>query len=102
MRRGDELIYYAVGSAQLTGKGRIIAVCEVTSEGPEVSDHPRWPWKVGVAVGSVSPLLGQATTLNDIGVDLKSPRRQSHIRLTDEQERRAEKLIERPQPPKSP
>jgi len=43
MRRGDMLTYYAVGSAQLTGKGRVIVVAEVTSDGPEQSDHPRWP-----------------------------------------------------------
>lgn len=34
MRKGDILIYYAVGSIQLTGAGRLIAVCEVTSDGP--------------------------------------------------------------------
>src|SRR5687767_6447270 len=95
MRRGDKLIYYAVGAIQLTGAGRLIAVCEVTSEGPELSDHPRWPCKVYVTVRSVSPILSQAPTLHDIGVDAKSVRRQSHIRLTDAQGQRAEELIGR-------
>ena len=41
------------------------------------------------------PLLSHAATLSEIGVSPRSLGRHSHIRLTEEQGRRAEELIRR-------
>jgi len=87
MRRGDRLIFYAAGSAKAFGEGRVYAVAEVLSDKPEPSQHERWPWLVRSRILSGVPLLSQAPTLSDIGVSPKSVRRQSHIRLSDEQGR---------------
>ena len=89
---GDRLVTYAVGSARSFGKGRVFSLYEVTSDA-ELGDHPRWRWKVEVRYPAGVPLLSQSPTLDDIGVSPTSVRRQTHIRLTPEQGRRAEELI---------
>lgn len=58
-----------------------------------MGEHERWRWTVPVRYLAGVPLLSQSPTLNDIGVNPKSVRRQSHIRLTPEQGRRAEELF---------
>jgi DNA-binding phage protein len=89
---GDRLVTYAVGSGRSFGKGRVFSLYEVTSE-PEPGEHERWGWKVDVRYLAGVPLLSQSPTLDDIGVSPMSVRRQTHIRLTPEQGRRAEELI---------
>jgi hypothetical protein len=89
---GDRLVTYAVGSGRVFGKGRIYSLYEVESE-PEPGEHERWPWKVEVRYLGGVPLLSQSPTLDDIAVSPMSVRRQTHIRLTREQGRRAEELI---------
>jgi hypothetical protein len=89
---GDRLVTYAVGSGRSFGKGRVFSLREVTSE-PEPGEHERWRWKIEVRYLAGVPLLSQSPTLDDIGVSPMSVRRQTHIRLTPEQGRRAEELI---------
>ena len=89
---GDRLVTYAVGSQRTFGKGRVFSLLEVTSE-PEPGEHERWSWMVGVRYLASVPLLSLSPTLDDIGVSPMSVRRQSHIRLSPEQGRRAEELI---------
>ena len=89
---GDRLVTYAVGSGRTFGNGRVFSLYEVMSE-PQPGEHERWRWKVDVRYLAGVPLLSLSPTLDDIGVSSTSVRRQTHIRLTPEQGRRAEELI---------
>jgi hypothetical protein len=95
IRRGDRLVVYAAGSAAAFGEGRLFAVEEVVSDEPEPSGHERWPWRLRTRELASVPLLSHAATLSEIGVTPRSLGRHSHIRLADEQGRRAEELIRR-------
>ncbi len=95
IRRGDRLIVYAAGSAAAFGEGRLFAVEDVVSEAPEPSGHERWPWRLETRELAAVALLSHAATLREIGVSPRSLGRHSHIRLEEEQGRRAEQLIRR-------
>jgi hypothetical protein len=90
---GDVLVAYAVGSAQAFGEGRVFALHEALAEA-QPSRHERWRWQVPVRLLRGVSYLGHAPTLRDIGVSSRSVRQQSHIRLSDEQGRRAADLID--------
>lgn len=91
---GDRLVFYAVGSAAQFKVGRIFAVTGVTSE-PEPSHHDRWPWQVYSRMLVPGPRLMYCPTIDDIDVAQTSLRRQSHISLTPEQGKEAERMIAR-------
>jgi hypothetical protein len=91
---GDRLIMYAAGSHLNFREGRIYAVQEVLSE-PEPSGNERWRWQVSSRMITPGPRLEHCPTITDIDVERRSVRRQSHIRLTEDQGRRAEELISR-------
>lgn len=91
--RGDRLVCYAVGSARAFGAGRIYMVEEVISEEPEAGGHDRWPWVVEVRELVSVPLLSFAPELGDIGVNPRSLSQHSHIGLSVEAGRLAERLI---------
>ena len=93
VRQDDRLVFYAVGSAARFKVGRIFAVVEVSSE-PEPSGHERWPWQVFSRMLVPGPRLPTCPSIDDIDVALTSLRRQSHISLTDDQGREAERLID--------
>ncbi len=93
IERGDRLVNYAVGSARFYGGGRIYMVEEVVSEEPEPGPHPRWPWVVEVRELVSVPRLSFAPELRDIGVSARSLSQHSHIRLSPEAGRLAERLI---------
>ena len=93
IERGDRLVNYAVGSARAFGAGRIFLVEEVLSEEPEPGAHPRWPWVVEVQEVVAVPRLSLAPELRDIGVSPRSLSQHSHIGLTHEAGRLAERLI---------
>ena len=95
IRRGDRLVLYAAGSAAAFGEGRLFAIEEVLSEEPEPSGHERWPWRLHTRMLVSVPLLSHGPTLGEIGVAARSLGRHSHIRLSDEQGRRAEQLVRR-------
>src|SRR5207237_9104139 len=83
--RGSRLIYYGAGTR------RFCAVLEVTSEGPEHTtegDANRWPYQLSVRPLVAIPADENAPTLEDVDVDPLRLRRQSPIRLTDEEYRR--------------
>lgn len=90
--RGDMLVIYAAGSAREYGEGRVFAVEEVLSDEPEPSGHDRWRWEVRTRRLHDLP-LALAPTLRDLGVMPRSLGRHSHVRLTDEQARRAAALF---------
>jgi hypothetical protein len=90
--RGDMLVVYASGSAKEYGERRVFAVEEVVSDEPEPSGHERWRWQVRTR-RRVSVPLPEAPTLWELGVSSRSIGRHSHIRLSDEQGRRAEELF---------
>jgi hypothetical protein len=92
IKPADRFVFYAVGSPRLFKAGRICAVTEVTGE-PTFSKHDRWPWEVTRTFVVAGPRLEHCPTLSDIDVSSLSVRSHSHIRLTEEQGRRAEKLI---------
>ena len=93
IERGDRLVNYAVGSARAFGAGRIYLVEEVVSEEPEPGGHERWPWVVQVTEVVSVPRLSLAPELRDIGVSPRSLSRHSHIGLSLESGRLAERLI---------
>ena len=92
LQEGDLLVYYA---AQWM---RLPAIMELISD--EVLDdhagHPvhgkRWRYKMEVRPLVVLP-MGDAPTLDDVGIDPLRVRRQSHIKLTREEYLVARDLI---------
>lgn len=90
--RGDRLLIYASGSAARYGAGRVFALEQAVSEEPEPSGDERWRWEIRTR-RLLSVPLALAPTLLDIGVSTRSIGRHSHIRLLDEQARRAEALL---------
>jgi hypothetical protein len=92
VRTGDRLVNYAAGSPGRFGNGRFYSVEEVISD-PELGPNDRWPWQVKTKGIVEGPLLENCPTLADIGVEARSVRRHSHIRLSSEQGRRAEGLL---------
>ena len=93
IERGDRLVNYAVGSARAFGAGRIYLVEEVLSAEPEPGGHERWPWVVEVREVLSVPRLSIAPELREIGVSPRSLSQHSHIRLSQEAGRLAERLI---------
>jgi hypothetical protein len=91
---GDRLVFYAIGSARQFKLGRIFAVTEVTSE-PEPSNHDRWPWQVTTRMLVPGQRLPNCPTLDYIDVEPTSLRQASHISLTSEQGKTAERWIAR-------
>ena len=94
IERGDRLVVYASGSADLYGEGRFVAVEEVVSDEPEPSGHERWRWRLQTRLVAAVDDLGHAPALREIGVSPKSLRQHSHIRLTDQQGEAALRLID--------
>lgn len=92
IRVGDRLVMYASGSPGRFGAGRFFAVREVVSE-PQPSGHERWPWKLSVREIVGGPELERCPTLEQIDVEAKSVRRQSHIRLDESAGVFAEELL---------
>ena len=93
IERGDRLVNYAVGSARAFGAGRIYLVEEVVSAEPEPGGHERWPWVVEVRELVSVPRLSIAPELREIGVSPRSLSQHSHIGLSPEAGRLAERLI---------
>lgn len=93
---GDRMFWHATGSATLLGEARIFALGEVTDH-PAYWDpaakNPRWPWALPVRILVSVPLLSLGPRLSDFGKDVRSLRRQSYIRLTQEQGEMAERLL---------
>jgi hypothetical protein len=89
---GDRLVWYAVGSAAQFKKGRIFSVVEVVTD-PEPSEHDRWPWQVLTQMLVPGPRLMSCPSIEDIDVEQTSLRRQSHIGISEDQGRTAERLI---------
>ena len=93
IREGDRLVMYASGSPGRFGAGRFFAVREVVSD-PQPSGHERWPWKLSVREIVSGPELERCPTIEQIDVEAKSVRRQSHIRLEESAGVLAEELLE--------
>ena len=93
IQRGDRLVNYAVGSARAFGAGRIYLVEEVVSAEPEPGGHERWPWVVEVRELVSVRRLSIAPELREIGVSPRSLSQHSHIGLSPEAGRLAERLI---------
>lgn len=91
--RGDRLVVYASGSAAEYGEARFVALEEVLSDEPEPSGHERWRWRLRTRLLLAVRDLPDAPALREIGVSPKSLRQHSHIRLTPEQGRAAERLL---------
>ena len=74
---GDRLVLYA------SVWRRVFAIVEVVG-GPELREHPRWPWTVAIEPLLVVPALDAAPPVQAIGVAARSMSQQSHIRLRAE------------------
>ena len=90
IHEGDHLILYAAG-----GRKRVFATARVTSE-VKASDYPEWPYRLDIEyLVNVSPPDGVHIDEVSIERDLgKLIRRQSYIRLTQEEYDRAAALLE--------
>ena len=91
---GDRMVVYAAGSARDFGEGRLIAVQTVLTDPEATLESPRWPWAVEVAFLARASRISRAPTIREIGVSSRSLGRHSHIRLTDEQGARVERLFD--------
>ena len=95
-KTGDRLLWHAIGSGALLGEARIFALGEVTDHpafwDPEPK-NPQWPWALPVDILVTVPLLSLGPKLSDLGVDARSLRRQSYIRITHQQGATAEELL---------
>ena len=91
IHEGDHLILYAAG-----GRKSVFAVARVTSELKE-SDYAEWPHRLDIEyLVNVSPRDGVHIDEVSIDRDLgKLVRRQSYIRLTQEEYERAAALLEK-------
>jgi hypothetical protein len=90
------MFWHAIGSAALLGEARIFALGEVTDHPvywDPLAKDPRWPWALPVEILVTLPLLSLGPRVSDFGKDVRSLRRQSHIRLTFEEGHRAEQLL---------
>lgn len=94
IRTGDRMVVYAAGSMRDFGEGRLMAVQRAVSDPEATLESRRWPWSVEVEVLAAAPRLRLAPTLRDIGVIPRSLGRHSHIRLTDEQGERVQRLFD--------
>lgn len=77
--RGSRLVYYAAG------RRRFCAVMEVTSDEATGTGHERWPWELQLRPLIAIPADDHAPSLADVGFDPLRVRRQSHVRLTEEE-----------------
>lgn len=86
--RGSRLVYYAAG------RQRFCAVLEVTEDEPTASGLERWPYELALRPLVAIPVDEYAPSLEDVGFEPLRVRRQSHVRLTeDEYERIAAAIV---------
>lgn len=88
---GDGVVLYAAGRPRV-----IFAAGEFTSH-PYLGPDSDYSWLVDVAwdEDATLPLVRYGVLLSDVGVDGKSVRQQSHIRLSEEQYRGAVRALRR-------
>jgi len=77
--RGSRLVYYAAG------RQRFCAVVEVIADEPTDTGNDRWPYQLAVRPFVAIAADDHAPSLADVGFDPLRVRRQSHIRLTEEE-----------------
>lgn len=87
IRRGDHLVLYAAG-----GRKRVFALAEVTSEVYEGGTDRRWPHRMDISyLVNLPPSVG--VPIDEISTDerdlVRSLMRQSYLRLSGEEYRRA-------------
>jgi hypothetical protein len=77
--RGSRLVYYAAG------RQRFCAVMEVIADEPTDTGHERWPYELALRPLIAIPVDDFAPSLGDVGFDPLRVRRQSHVRLTQDE-----------------
>lgn len=87
IRKGDHLVLYAAGVRK-----RVFALAEVTSEVYEADLDGRWPHRMDISyVVNLPPSLG--VHIDEISTEerdlVRSLKRQSYLRLTEEEYKRA-------------
>ena len=87
------MFWHAIGSGDVFSEARFFALGEVTSEAPFLTDRERWPWALEVNILLEVPLLSQAPRLSDVGIEVRSLRRQMYIKMTRPQGELAERLL---------
>ncbi|MGI8862966.1 MAG: hypothetical protein ACR2JH_00975 [Solirubrobacteraceae bacterium] len=85
--RGSRLVYYAAG------RQRFCAVVEVIADEPTDTGSDRWPYQLAVRPLVAIAADDYAPSLADVGFDPLRVRRQSHIRLTEEEYHRIVEAI---------
>src|ERR1044072_6265670 len=86
--RGSRLVYYAAG------RHRFCAVLEGVGDEPTASGFDRWPYELELRPLVAIPVDEYAPSLSDVGFDPLRLRRQSHVRLReDEYERIAAGIV---------
>ncbi len=77
--RGSRLIYYAAGSR------RFCAVLEVIADAPTESRSERWPYELALRPLVAIPVDEYAPSMEDMSFNPLRIRRQSHVRLTEDE-----------------
>jgi hypothetical protein len=85
--RGSRLVYYAAGRQRFCG------VMEVIADEPVEHDDERWPYLLPLRPIVAIPPDDFAPSLSDVGFDSLRVRRQSHVRLTDQEYRHISQAI---------
>ena len=91
IRRGDHFVLYAARHRVILATGEALS----NPYKPASGTSPRYPWIVDVVWDEETtiPFVRFGVSLGTIGVDGKSVRQQSHIRLSDEQYRAAVRVL---------
>jgi hypothetical protein len=92
VRPGDRLIKYASGSPRYFRRAIIFAVQEAVSE-VRPTKHECWSWELEVRYVIAGPHLESCPSLEQIGKTTRSVQSHSHIKLTHDEGRTAERLI---------
>src|SRR5438132_2098850 len=98
MRKGDVLVYYAVGSQRLVG------ILDVLSDRPTKDNPPsepwtpekkfRWPWWIGLRKRVLLPADERAPHATSVGIDVRQLRQKSYLPIIPDTFRKMEAAIE--------
>lgn len=92
MKAGDGIAYYAAGHKLVFAAGQIVSHPYERSDSHEDAN---WPWRVDIRLdpNATKRFVHEGVRLEEIGVDPKSVRQQSHIRITSHQYEKALQLL---------
>jgi hypothetical protein len=82
LKRGTRIVYYAAGTRRFCA---VLVVIDDEARANTEATADRWPFKLNVRPLVAIPADEHAPSLEDVGINPLSIRRQSHIRITERQ-----------------